>query len=109
MGGDGSFTASALPSVFSDGGGRGTEGRGRPANLSAPSGGRARVGVVGRTSVGPSDIAGLGGLGAEGRGRGPRGFDPPPCSLACSGSAAAPDTLGASRALFAPGSAPTGA
>ncbi len=107
MGGGGSFTASALPSVFSDGGGRGTEGRGRPANLSAPSGGRARGRrLVGRTSAGTSDLAGLG---AEGRGRGARGFDPPPSSLACGGSAAAPDTLGASRALFAAGSAPTGA
>ncbi len=109
MGGGGSFTASALPSVFSDGGGRGREGRGRPANLSAPSGGRARVG---RTSAGTSDLAGLGGLGglgAEGRGRGPMVFDPPPSSPACGGSAVAPDTLGASRALFAARSAPTGA
>ena len=106
MGGGGSFKASALPNVFSDGGGRGMERRGRPANLSAPSGGRARVRTAGRTSAGTSDLIGLG---AEGRGRGARGFDPRPGSLACSGSAAAPDTLGASRALFAAGSTPSGA
>src|ERR1700723_3603568 len=106
MGGGGSFTASALPNVFSDGGGRGTEGRGSPANLSAPSGGRARARTAGRTSAGTSDLVGLG---VDGRGRGARGFDPPPGSLACSGSAAAPDTLGASRALFVAGSTPSGA
>ena len=49
------------------------------------------------------------GLGAEGRGRGARNFAPPPGPLACSGSAAAPDTLGASTALFAAGSTPAGA
>src|SRR5882724_10198978 len=91
MGGGGSFTASPLTNVFgSEGGGSGTEGRGRPTNLSAPT-------------------SRLADLGAVGRGRAPRDFDPPPGSLACSDSAAAPGTPGASSALFAHGSAPTGA
>jgi hypothetical protein len=97
----GSFTASPLSNVFgSDGGGSGTEGRGRPANLSAPSGGRGRVG---RTSAGTSGLADL----AAGRGRAAGGFDPRPSALACSGAAAALGTVGASRTLFAAGSAPT--
>jgi hypothetical protein len=87
MGGAGSLTASPRTSVFgSEGGGSGTEDRaGRPANLSAPSGGRE---TVGRTSDG------------SGAGRGTGARDGRGALLALPGSAAA---LGSSEAVLAAG------
>ena len=112
MGGGGSFTDFGPAPLTSSrtGAEGGTDGRGRPANLSAPSGGRASAGrLAGRTSGG-NLCFGLAGLGAEGRGRGSAKLGPPPGPPACSGSAAAPDTPGApgaSGALVAAGSTPT--
>lgn len=92
MGGSGTFTASPLTSVFgSEGGGSGTEGRGRPANLSAPSGGRGSVGWM---------------FDGSGPGRGTATGDGRTATLALPGLAAA---LGSSETVFEAGVVPRGA
>src|SRR5580658_1294732 len=103
MGGSASFTASPFTRVFgSEGGGSGTEGWGRPTNLSTPSGERRSVG---RTSAGTDGLLDLG----AGRGAAAGTCDSRTCPLAPSGSVAAPGALGESPAVFAAGLAPKGA